>query len=179
MKPSTVCRDHFRLLNVLLYIGRQQDLSNIYTLVLNHGIERIHWEPSISSTSSFVNSAMKGRSLTFPAPIPIVEITDEDGEEIDRFPINSPHCMVQDQSANNTWKNLASGLCSTFNKRKPSIDVSWTIHSPLFRISARRKFRTKLILSQKSWNRLLMPMVVILPTWYLQKRGNVFYEIFK
>ena len=28
--------------------------------------------------------------------------------------------MVQDQSVNNTWKNLVGGLYDTFNKRKPS-----------------------------------------------------------
>ena len=28
--------------------------------------------------------------------------------------------MVQDQSVNNSWKNLAGGLYSTFQKRKPS-----------------------------------------------------------
>ena len=28
--------------------------------------------------------------------------------------------MVNDQSVNNSWKNLASGLYSSFQKRKPS-----------------------------------------------------------
>ena len=28
--------------------------------------------------------------------------------------------MVQDQSVNNTWKNLAGSLYDTFNKRQPS-----------------------------------------------------------
>ena len=28
--------------------------------------------------------------------------------------------MIQDQSVNNTWKNLVGGLYDTFNKRKPS-----------------------------------------------------------
>ena len=50
----------------------------------------------------------------------IVEFTNEDVEEIDGFPVNSPDCMVQDQSVNNTCRNLAGGLCNTFNKRKPS-----------------------------------------------------------
>ena len=34
--------------------------------------------------------------------------------------MNSPDCIVQDQSVNNTWKNLVVGLYDTFNKRKPS-----------------------------------------------------------
>ena len=34
--------------------------------------------------------------------------------------MNSPDCMVNDQSVNNTWKNLIGGLYDTFNKRKPS-----------------------------------------------------------
>ena len=33
--------------------------------------------------------------------------------------MNSPDCM-QDQSVNNTWKNLVGGLYDTFNKRKSS-----------------------------------------------------------
>ena len=38
--------------------------------------------------------------------------------------VNSPDCIVQDQSVNITWENLVGGLCSTFNERKPSMDVS-------------------------------------------------------
>ena len=36
------------------------------------------------------------------------------------FPVNSLDCMVNDQSVNNSWKNLLGGLYDTFNKRKPS-----------------------------------------------------------
>ena len=34
----------------------------------------------------------------------IAEFTGEDAEDLGGFPVNSPDCMVQDQSANNTWK---------------------------------------------------------------------------
>ena len=34
--------------------------------------------------------------------------------------MNSPDCMVQDQSLNNTWKDLVGGLYDKFNKRKPT-----------------------------------------------------------
>ena len=34
--------------------------------------------------------------------------------------MNSPDCMVLDQSVNNTWKNNPGGLYSTFGERKPS-----------------------------------------------------------
>ena len=44
----------------------------------------------------------------------------KDESELGGFPVNSPDCMVQDQSVNNSWKNLAGGLYSTFQKRKPS-----------------------------------------------------------
>ena len=37
-----------------------------------------------------------------------------------RIAVNSRDCVVQDQSVNNTWKNLVGGLYDTFNKRKPS-----------------------------------------------------------
>ena len=50
----------------------------------------------------------------------ISEFTGKDESELGGFPINSPDCMVQDQSVNNSWKNLAGGLYSTFQKRKPS-----------------------------------------------------------
>ena len=76
--------------------------------------------PSISSASSSVTSItgvgagkVKDRTL-------IVEFTNKDAEETDGFSVNSPDCMVQDQSVNKTWKNLVGGLCNTFNKRKPS-----------------------------------------------------------
>ena len=36
------------------------------------------------------------------------------------FPVNSPDCMVLDQSVNHTWKNLKSGLDEKFQKRKAS-----------------------------------------------------------
>ena len=36
-----------------------------------------------------------------------------------RFPVNSPDCMVLDQSVNHTWKNLKGRLNEKFQKRKP------------------------------------------------------------
>ena len=50
----------------------------------------------------------------------IAEFTGESADKLGGFPVNSPDCMVQDQSVNNTWKNLVGGLYDTFNKRKPS-----------------------------------------------------------
>ena len=164
------------------YIGRQQDFSKFYShFVLNHAIWGIYWEAIISSTSSFVNSTMGTWSLTFSARIPIVEFTDEDAEEIGGFPVNSPDCMVQDQSVDKTWKNFV-GVCNTFNKRKPSrqnMDGFMNdIHSSFENIR-HEKIQPKLIFGKKSLKRLLMWMVVIKHTWYLQKGGNDFYEMFK
>ena len=91
---------------------------------------------------------MRVRSLTFPAPTPIVEFTDEDAEEIDGFPVNSPDCMVQDQSVKNTCKNLAGGLCNTFNKRKPSRQTMDGFMNDIqysFENISHKKFRTQLI----------------------------------
>ena len=51
----------------------------------------------------------------------IVEKTDLDLEDLGGFPVNSPDCMVLDQSVNNTWKNLKyGGLNEKFQARKPS-----------------------------------------------------------
>ena len=50
----------------------------------------------------------------------ISEFTGEDAEKLGGFPVNSPDCMVNDQSVNNSWKSLLGGLYDTFNKRKPS-----------------------------------------------------------
>ena len=51
----------------------------------------------------------------------IVEETDLGEEDLGGFPVNSPDCMVLDQSINNTWKNLKyGGLNEKFQKRKPS-----------------------------------------------------------
>ena len=50
----------------------------------------------------------------------ISDFTGESGEKLGGYPVNSPDAMIQDQSVNNTWKNLVGGLYDTFNKRKPS-----------------------------------------------------------
>ena len=51
----------------------------------------------------------------------IVEKTDLEEEDLGGFPVNSPDCMVLDQSINNTWKNLkCGGFNEKFQKRKPS-----------------------------------------------------------
>ena len=50
----------------------------------------------------------------------IAEYTGEDADDLADFPVNSLDCMVQDQSVNNSWKNLAGGLYDKFNNRKPS-----------------------------------------------------------
>ena len=50
----------------------------------------------------------------------ISEFTGEDAEKLGGFPVNSSDCMDNDQSVNNSWKNLLGGLYNTFNKRKPS-----------------------------------------------------------
>ena len=49
----------------------------------------------------------------------ISEFTGKGEGEPGGFPINSPDCMVNDQSVNHSWKNLAGGLYNTFQKRKP------------------------------------------------------------
>ena len=50
----------------------------------------------------------------------IPDFTGKDEEDLGGFPVNSPDCMVLDQSVNNTWKNNPGGLYSTFGERKPS-----------------------------------------------------------
>ena len=45
----------------------------------------------------------------------ISEFTGEDKAKLGGFPVNSPDCMVNDQSVNNSWKNLLGGLYDTFN----------------------------------------------------------------
>ena len=50
----------------------------------------------------------------------ISEFTGQETEKLGGFPVNSPDCMTNDQSVNNSWKNLAGGLYDTFQKRKPS-----------------------------------------------------------
>ena len=50
----------------------------------------------------------------------ISDFTGESADKLGGFPVNSPDCMVQNESVNNTWKNLVRGLYDKFNKRKPS-----------------------------------------------------------
>ena len=50
----------------------------------------------------------------------ISQFTGEGEVKLGGFPVNSPDCMVNDQSENNSWKNLLGELYDTFNRRKPS-----------------------------------------------------------
>ena len=50
----------------------------------------------------------------------ISKFTGRDASELGGVPVNSTDCMTNDQSVNNSWKNLAGGLYDTFRKRKPS-----------------------------------------------------------
>ena len=51
----------------------------------------------------------------------IVEKIDLDLDYCGGFPVNSPDCMVLDQSVDNTWKNLEyGGFNKKFQARKPS-----------------------------------------------------------
>ena len=48
----------------------------------------------------------------------ISEFTGKDTSTLGGFPVNSPDCMTNDQSVNNTWKNFVGDLYDTFRKRK-------------------------------------------------------------
>ena len=50
----------------------------------------------------------------------ITDFTELEQEDQGGFPVNSPDCMVLDQSVNHTWKNLKGGLNEKFQKRKLS-----------------------------------------------------------
>ena len=94
----------------------------------------------------------------------IVEYTGEDPDDFEGFLVNSLDYMVQDQSVNNSWKNLAGGLYDNFNNRKPyrqSVGgFTNDIHHRL-KLLVRRRFKARSTFSQKSWKRLLLRMVVI------------------
>ena len=67
------------------------------------------------------------------------------------FPVNSLDSMVQDQSVNIGQILLAAYVTRSINENDLGKlwTASCTIHSSLFRISARRKFRTKRFIQQK------------------------------
>eukprot|EP00493_Phyllostaurus_siculus_P024573 UN24913 len=56
----------------------------------------------------------------------ISDFTGESANKLGGFPVNSPDCMVQDQSSKDTWKNLIGSLYDTFNKRKNLFGKLWT-----------------------------------------------------
>ena len=106
---------------------------------------------SISSPSSSVISTIGiGAGKVKDRPF-IAEFTNEDVEEIDGFPVNSLDSMVQDQSVNIGQILLAAYVTRSINENDLGKlwTASCTIHSSLFRISARRKFRTKRFIQQK------------------------------
>ena len=84
----------------------------------------------------------------------ISQFTGEEEEKLGGFPVNSPDCMVNDQSVNNSWKNLLGGLYDTFNKRKPSrqtngvSSMTSTLH---LKTSVKRKSGMQSIFSQRLW----------------------------
>ena len=59
----------------------------------------------------------------------IVEKTDLEEEDLGGFPVNSPDCMVLDQSINNTWKNLKyGGLNEKVPEKKAVSSNQWWFH---------------------------------------------------
>ena len=44
----------------------------------------------------------------------VAEFTSKSADKLGGFPVNSPDCMVQDQSVSNTWNNLVGGLYDIF-----------------------------------------------------------------
>ena len=113
----------------------------------------------------------------------IVEFTNEGVEEIDGFPVNSLDCMVQDQSVNNTWKNLVGGLCNTVNKRKPSrqtMDAFMNDIQSSFENISQEDIQDAIYIQPKVMEAIIDAdgNHTTYMTADLQKRGNSFYEIF-
>ena len=61
---------------------------------------------------------VKGRTL-------IAEFTGEDPEDLGSFPLNSPYCMIQNQSVNNIWKNLVGSLNMTQSINESQLGRLW------------------------------------------------------
>ena len=55
----------------------------------------------------------------------IAEFTGEDPEDLGSFPLNSPDCMVQNQSVNNIWKNLVGSLNMTRSINENHLGKLW------------------------------------------------------
>ena len=72
---------------------------------------------------------------------------------------NSPDAMIQDQSVNNTWKNLVGGLYEIFNKSKPSrqmIDGFKNVIHSSFENLSQEKIQNAIDIQQKIMEQLLL-----------------------
>ena len=73
----------------------------VHTLIKDHAIRGVHGETPLSGAG-----VVGDRKL-------IPEFTGKSLEDKWEFPVNSPDCMVLDQSVNNTWKksDKSHALC--------------------------------------------------------------------
>ena len=77
--------------------------------------------------------------------------------------VNFPDCMVNDQSVNDTYKNLMRRLYEAFSKWKALRETTVGLINDLeysFEDSSFERFETWLIFNHKSWERSLLQMVL-------------------
>ena len=129
MNPPLVCLDGFRFLKVsyspprrffheLLKFGQTLQDAGV-TIVIVDNDSKAHSTIVRDEWAKFGIDVWSGVGVVGDRDL-ISEFTGEDADKLGGFPVNSPDCMVLDQSVNNSWKNLAAGLNDTFQNQKPS-----------------------------------------------------------
>jgi len=100
----------------------------------------------------------------------VAEFTSKSADKLGGFPVNSPDCMVQDQSVNNTWKNLVGGLYDTFNKRKPSRKTMGRFYNDT--ISSFEKLSQEKILKAIDIHPKVMEAIIVMNGGHYYLRGK-------
>ena len=80
------------------------------------------------------------------------EFTGKDESELGGFPVNSPDCMVNDQSVNHSWKTLLVDFTAPFinaNPRGKLLLALSTTSSPGGKILVRKRFKMQPIFNQR------------------------------
>ena len=104
----------------------------------------------------------------------ISDFTDLDFDDQGGFPVNSPDCMVLDQSINNTWKNLKyGGLNAKFQRRKPSRKTNGGFVNDVY--SSREEMKTEHIRNAIDTQRGVMTQIIEkqgTPTTFLSSNAS-------
>ena len=103
---------------VASHIGPEFRDAGVETVVVDND-RKAHTKTVCNAWKKFGIEVWPGAGIVGDRTL-ISDFTGKDASELGGFPVNSPDCMPNDQSVNNSWKNLVGGLYDTYRSPKPS-----------------------------------------------------------